>query len=75
MVRDSNLKKNRFLLIFIVVLFGLSLWQIVPFNEKLLGSNGLTGILNTFHEFVFVNYLPNTVIIKNSHCENKRKII
>jgi len=36
------LKKNRFLLIFIVVLFGLSLWQIVPFNEKLLGSNGLT---------------------------------
>ncbi len=36
------MKKNRYLLIFIIVLFGLSLWQIVPFNEKLLGSNGLT---------------------------------
>ena len=34
-------RKNIYLLIFIVVLFGVSLWSIVPFGTKLLGSQGL----------------------------------
>lgn len=36
------MKKNVYLLIFIALLFGLALWQIVPFEKKLLGPNGLT---------------------------------
>jgi len=36
------LKKNPYLLIFILILFGFALWSIVPINTKLLGSNGLT---------------------------------
>jgi len=35
-------KKNIYLLIFILILFGFALWSIVPINTKLLGSNGLT---------------------------------
>jgi len=35
-------KKNIYLLIFILILFGFALWSIVPVNTKLLGSNGLT---------------------------------
>jgi preprotein translocase subunit SecD len=35
-------KKNIYLLIFILVLFGFALWSIVPINTKLLGPNGLT---------------------------------
>ena len=34
-------RKNIYLLIFIVVLFGISLWSIVPFGTKLLGPQGL----------------------------------
>lgn len=34
--------KNIYLLIFIIVLFGLALWSILPVNTKLLGPNGLT---------------------------------
>lgn len=34
-------KKNIYLLIFILILFGFALWSIVPVNTKLLGSNGL----------------------------------
>ena len=35
-------KRNIYLLIFIIVLFGLALWSILPVNTKLLGPNGLT---------------------------------
>ena len=35
-------KKNIYLLIFILVLFGLALQSIVPFNAKLMGPEGLT---------------------------------
>ena len=34
-------KRNIYLLIFILVLFGFALWSVVPFNTKLLGPNGL----------------------------------
>ena len=35
-------KRNIYLLIFILILFGFALWSIVPINTKLLGPNGLT---------------------------------
>jgi len=35
-------KRNIYWLIFIIALFGLALWSILPVNTKLLGPNGLT---------------------------------
>ena len=35
-------RKNVYLLLFILVLFGFTLWSVVPLDTKLLGPNGLT---------------------------------
>ena len=36
------MRKNIYMLVFIIVLFGLALWSILPLQTKLLGPDGLT---------------------------------